>query len=586
MSDHDPSDGTPGSSEAGGGSQGDVPAVVAPLFSQDLEDFLEVVIPRLDEGLRGMRTALGDAFTLAGLTTRSSIGSLHSRDNILEVVSSVFAGTVRGAVGAVCLDVSEDWVRALADYRGGRAGPFYGGGAAAAAAAAIGSSSLVGSASTTGKVSSSRSGMQFLSDNDRREWETGKKVGFAERIALCQHLLRMLSTVRRIALLTKDITFDMMWIAEVLDTVEFELGEGVETRDEWKSVRQMGMIDDLCVITDKDKFQRLWLFQFDWRSPLLISIADFQVPTAVFSFTPHVSTRSGKRFIHEAVKNFCSAISVYMGIDCTSASEKLVETLGDVPRMEGIHDIYVFCKVNKAISRVTHEMRTAVALETTEAQYKTFIGAAAFVDRLKSALDAVATVMPKQGATADFTHFYSGEYKKIAEWPKSARTHTVLRDIAVAQPSPAPSLREGGDKVRTERNKRKAEKRKLMISEGRRVVEESVKRQVTPSSYNGPVRAEDRRPVEAAKGRPHDGLCPFHVAQALKVTKTRGGQEILACHYASQPSCQKGLHLPLNGFTRSQILASLNASLDNNKVIKGLVQAAVTAAPSGTFKEA
>ena len=81
----------PGSSEAGGGSQGDVPAVVAPLFSQDLEDFLEVVIPRLDEGLRGMRTALGDAFTLAGLTTRSSIGSLHSRDNILEVVSSVFA---------------------------------------------------------------------------------------------------------------------------------------------------------------------------------------------------------------------------------------------------------------------------------------------------------------------------------------------------------------------------------------------------------------------------------------------------------------------------------------------------------------
>ena len=360
----------------------------------------------------------------------------------------------------------------------------------------------------------------------------------------------------------------------VFDQVETELYEKVETRPEWQSVRRINSVKELRVVTDPSLFECFWKFDIDWQKPSGLSLVDFHYPTACFDFSTNVSSHSGKRLLCEALRQFCSMMDIYMGVECASAVAQLAAVLEDGPRMEGIHDIYVFFKVNKALSKATRDTRCGEPLPGGS-----LAGATAFVSRLTAAFDAVSLAMPEQGAVADFSQFYSSEFPKVMEWP--SRRPAVSTSSRSVTPQVPASSSGAVAKPKTEKNRRKAEKRKVLQTEGKKAVEAAAKlpRMAATPPHSVQVKAES----SSRESHPGSGPCPYHVAHLLGVTKRDG--EVLACRFQSQSSCSKGNHGPLQSASRAQTLASVASSLKDNHVIRGIVHSAVTDAAAGSFKD-
>ena len=546
-------------------SASSVVCIIPPVVSAFLDEVFAI-----NPAVEPLRDPFGDALVANYITTRRQLGSRNSITVIEAAAAEAIVGTLfTTAHGSLCAAI-RDVVGAWAAQPSAGVGGLPGLSTFAASATGAGGALAAGD-STTGKVSS-RSGMTFLRDKDRREWETGKKTAFAERLEMSQHLLRVLSDVRRIELLTRDIDFDMSRINYVFDRVEMGLSDTTEKRAEWKSVRQIGLVREFRAVTDQAKFQNFWLFRIDWQRPANLSIVDFHDPTSQFDFTPRRYSQSAKKLISEALKNLCSMILVYWGVECDRAITPLVNVLEDGPRMDGVHDVFVFCKVNKALAMVAHDLRFAEPSPT-----ETFVGEDHFVDRLAEAFDAVSKVIPEQGYTPDYARFYGAEYVKVLEWPGTKKA------VSVTPPSVAETTSEPSTKSTTK--KRKAgDKRKEQLAAGRAAIEAAKSPRSSPQSIPSAVKREQetRKPavLEVAAAP-----CPYYLANLLKVAGGRDGEEFLSCRFQTQGSCNLGRHVPLNHFTRNHVLTSLAVSLKGNLTIGSRVHSAVSGAPKGTFKD-
>ena len=421
-----------------------------------------------------------------------------------------------------------------------------------------------------------RCGARWYPDIDGNRWSTIDGEKFGQRLLEMTHAVRMMEKERLLDLFGPGLRMDseafMDRLLEVHGRIVSQVGE---VEGYYKAVKHLDSVMMLPVVKNPKKRDVFLKAQWTYKAIYEFSLLDF-LPgnTDCDASNKDDLTVLFRKQIKEAVENVLLVTEIFYGEPCRGIAEELTTKLGDDSQLRGASNALIFHHINEAFATEFRETRTKKA--KSMAPEDRMFGAGAWSGRMSARLREKTSILPTgYGVTAVIVDFNRNIYPNL-RWPHKKGGSGQGNHRARRNREDSSSGEDTAGKTGTPRQHKKNK-------QGRQLVSPLKGDEKHPQQGGGsPPPAKEGlpgRPGATGTGRTETVICPFHLANLLKV-KSPIEDKIYAC---TRTPCNSRHPGTLRECTEKEARDSI-ATGRAPPPVADKIRAAIDAAAAGTFR--